>query len=128
VATLETPAVALAEGVLLAPVVGHLDSRRAERLTERLLREVGESRARLVVLDIAGVPAVDSAVAGALLRAVQAVRLLGCDVTITGISASIATTMTQLGISMAGVRTARTPQEALKQAVVAGPGGVHNNN
>ncbi|NTU77836.1 MAG: STAS domain-containing protein [Chloroflexales bacterium] len=120
VATLETPAVALAEGVLLAPVVGHLDSRRAQMLTERLLQEVGEARARLVVLDIAGVSTVDKGVAHALLRAVQAVRLLGCDVTITGISASIATTMTQLDISLTGVRTARTPQEALQQAVVAG--------
>jgi rsbT co-antagonist protein RsbR len=127
VATLETPAIALAEGVLLAPVVGHLDTRRAERLIERLLREVSETRALLVVLDIAGVPTVDTQVAHALLRAVQAVRLLGCDVTITGISASIATTMTELGINMAGVRTARTPQEALQQAVVAGPGQVNKN-
>lgn len=113
IATLETPVVALAEGVLLAPIVGHLDSQRAEGLIARLLREVAESRARLVVLDIAGVPTVDTQVASALLRAVQAVRLLGCDVTITGISASVATTITLLGISMADVRTARTPQEAL---------------
>lgn len=127
VATLETPAVALAEGVLLTPVVGHLDSRRAEGLIERLLHEVAESRASLVVLDIAGVPAVDTQVAHALLRAVQAVRLLGCDVTITGISASIAATITQLGISMAGVRTARTPQEALQQLVAAESRGAHSN-
>lgn len=117
VATLETPAVALAEGVILAPVVGHLDSRRAAGLTERLLHDVSASRARLVVLDIAGVPAVDTGVAQAILRAVQAVRLLGCDVTITGISATIAATMTELGINMAGVHTARTPQEALERAL-----------
>lgn len=116
VATLEVPAVAIADGVLLAPVVGHLDSRRATALTDRLLREVNASRARLVILDLAGVPAVDTAVAQAVLRAIQAVRLLGCDVTVTGISAGIAATMTQLGISMAGVRTARTPQEALGQS------------
>lgn len=120
VATLEVPAVAIADGVLLAPVVGHLDSRRASGLTDRLLHEVNVTRARLVILDIAGVPTVDTAVAQAILRAIQAVRLLGCDVTITGISASIAATITQLGISMAGVRTARTPQEALSQALVTG--------
>lgn len=120
VATLEVPAVTIADGVLLAPVVGHLDSRRAAGLTDRLLHEVNSSRARLVILDIAGVPAVDTAVAQALLRAIQAVRLLGCDVAITGITASIAATMTQLGISMAGVRTARTPQEALGQTLTAG--------
>lgn len=119
VATLETPTIALADGVLLAPLVGHLDSRRAVSLTERLLRDVNSSRARLVVLDIAGVPAVDTGVAQALLRAVQAVRLLGCDVTLTGVSAGIAASMTELGISLAGVRTARTPQEALSRALVA---------
>lgn len=121
VATLETPAVSLAQGVLLAPVVGHLDSRRAGMLTERLLHEVGDTRARLVILDIAGVPAVDTGVAQALLRAVQAVRLLGCEVTITGISASVAATLTQLGVSLAGVQIARTPQEALERAVAAAP-------
>jgi rsbT co-antagonist protein RsbR len=120
VATLETPAIALADGVLLAPVVGHLDSRRASGLTDRLLREVSSSRARLVILDIAGVSAVDTSVAQALLQAVQAVKLLGCEVTITGISSSIATTMITLGINMAGVRTARTPQEALVQVMSAG--------
>lgn len=118
VATLETPAVALAEGVLLAPVVGHLDSRRAQALTSRLLSEVGAQRARLVVLDIAGVSTVDTEVAQALVRAVQALRLLGCAVTITGISAAVAATMTTLGINMRGIDTARTPQEALEQAVV----------
>lgn len=114
VATLETPAVNLANGVLLAPVVGHLDSRRAQALTERLLQEVNGQRTRLVVLDIAGVSAVDTAVAQALLRTAQALRLLGCEVTITGISASVATTITHLGINLEGVSTARTPQEALQ--------------
>ncbi|PDW03872.1 STAS domain-containing protein [Candidatus Viridilinea mediisalina] len=117
VATLETPAVQMADGVLLAPVVGQLDSRRANLLTTRLLREVNERRTRLVILDIAGVNTVDTAVAQALLHAVQAVRLLGCDVTITGISASVATTMTHLGINLTGVRTARTPQDALAEEV-----------
>lgn len=126
VATLETPTVALAEGVILAPVIGHLDSRRAASLTERLLRDVNASRARLVVLDIAGVPAVDTGVAQALLRAIQAVRLLGCDVTVTGISASVAATMTELGINMAGVHTARTPQEALERALTAAPAARRN--
>lgn len=133
VATLETPAVALADGVLLAPVVGHLDSRRAQALTSRLLQEVSMQRARLVVLDIAGVSTVDTEVAHALLRAIQALRLLGCSVTVTGISAAVAATMTTLGINMRGVDTARTPQEALEQAVIgprgpgAGPLNGHQN-
>lgn len=127
VVTLESPAIALADGVLLAPVVGHLDSRRAGVLIERLLHEVAENRTRLVILDIAGVPTVDTSVAQALMRAVQAVRLLGCDVTITGISASVAATITQLGISLAGVRTARTPQEALEQSVTIKANGLRQN-
>lgn len=114
VATLETPAVAVSDGVLLAPVVGHLDSRRASNLTQRLLHEVGAQRAHMVILDLAGVPTVDTAVAHALLQTIQAVRLLGCEVTITGISASVAATMTQLGINMAGVRTAPTPQAVMR--------------
>ncbi|NNJ13498.1 STAS domain-containing protein [Chloroflexales bacterium ZM16-3] len=114
VTTLETPAVSLADGVLLAPVVGHLDSRRAGDLTRRLLNEVSAQHARMVILDIAGVPTVDTAVAQSILRTIQSVRLLGCEVTVTGISASVAATMTQLGINMAGVKTARTPQEVLR--------------
>lgn len=113
VTTLETQTVSLADGVLLAPVVGHLDNRRAEALTRRLLSEVSMQDTRMVIIDIAGVPTVDTTIAHAILRTIQAVRLLGCEVTITGISASVATTMTQLGISMVGIRTARTPQEVI---------------
>src|SRR5262245_9239976 len=113
VATLETPAITLAEGVLLAPLVGHVDSQRAQALTSRLLRAVGERRARLVVLDIAGVAAVDSEVAQALVDTVRALRLLGCDVTVTGISAAVATTLTETGATLSGIVTARTPQDAL---------------
>jgi len=124
--TLETPAVSLAEGVLLAPVVGHLDSRRASDLTKRLLDEVSTQRARMVILDIAGVPTVDTAVAQSILRAIQAVRLLGCEVTVTGISASVAATMTQLGINMGGVKTARTPQEVMSGDMFGGPRPMNN--
>lgn len=119
VMTLEMPVVSLADGVILAPVVGHLDSRRAQALITRILEEVSAQRARLVILDIAGVPAVDTEVAQSLLRAVQAVRLLGCNVTLTGISAAIAATMTQLGINLTGVNTTRTPQEALERMLLS---------
>ena len=113
VTTLETPTINLAEGVLLAPVVGSLDSRRAQALTNRLLDAVNATRAQLVVLDIAGVTLMDTEVAQALLRTVQAVRLLGCDVTLTGIAPTVALTLTQLGIQLTGVSTAASPQEAL---------------
>jgi anti-anti-sigma regulatory factor len=113
VTTLETPAVALAEGVLLAPLVGRLDSRRAQALTARLLDAASAQRARLIVLDIAGVTSVDSEVVPALLGSVRALRLVGCAAMITGISADVAMTFTQLGAAFADVATARSPQEAL---------------
>jgi rsbT co-antagonist protein RsbR len=115
VATLETPTVAIAEGVLLAPIIGTIDSTRAQKLTARLLQDVADQRARLVVMDIAGVPIVDTAVAQGLIRTVQAVRLLGCDVVLTGIAPTVATTLTHLGIDLAGVRTARSPQAVLME-------------
>jgi len=113
VGTLETPVVQLANGVLFAPLVGHLDTRRTQTLTTRLLEVAHTQRARLIIIDIAGVLMVDTAVARALLDTSQALRLLGCDVNISGISADVAILLTQLGISMEGVTTVRTPQEAL---------------
>ena len=113
VATLETPAVQLADGILFAPIVGHLDSRRAQALTPRLLREVSVRHARLVILDIAGVAMMDTAVAQVLLNTAKSLKLLGCTVAISGISAHVALTLTELGISLEDVRTVRSPQEAL---------------
>jgi anti-anti-sigma regulatory factor len=123
VATLETPAVALAEGVLFAPVVGHLDSQRAQALTARLLHEVAAQRAHTVVIDIAGVATVDMAVARALLDMGQALRLLGCAVALSGISTQVATTLVDLGVEMHGIRAVRSPQEALSQQFTSQAGG-----
>lgn len=113
VSTLETPAVSVAEGVLLSPLVGSLDSQRADQLTRRLLEAVHSRRIRLVILDIAGVPVVDTAVAGALTSTVRALRLLGCEVVLTGISATVATTLTTIGASLQDLSVAASPQDAL---------------
>jgi anti-anti-sigma regulatory factor len=113
VASLETHASPLADGVLFAPIVGHLDTRRAEALTGRLLAEAAEQRAKLVILDIAGVSMIDTAVARGLLNTAQALRLLGCAVTLSGISAEVAMTLIGLGIGLENVSTARSPREAL---------------
>jgi anti-anti-sigma regulatory factor len=119
IAALETTAVPLAEGVLLAPIVGHIDTRRAQALTSRLLDVAGEQHARLVVLDISGVPLIDTAVAKALLNTAHALRLLGCQVTLSGISANVAMTLVQLGVGMDGITTVRSPREALTGVVTA---------
>ena len=125
VATLETPITTLAEGVVFVPVVGSLDSGRSHALTTRLLNMVHTQRVRLAILDVAGVPTIDPAAANALRQIVQALRLLGCEVAISGISAAVAITITQAGIRLDDVVTTRSPQEALGQAGgrAAGRGG-----
>ena len=115
VATLETPATTLAEGVLFAPVVGHLDSRRSAALTARLLEVAHAQRAHHVIIDISGVSTVDSAVAQALIQTAQALRLLGCRVTLSGISSEVALTLTQQEIALSDIATVRSPQEALRR-------------
>ena len=110
ITTLETPTVPLASGVLLAPIVGQLDSRRAEALVHRLLTVASAERTRLMVIDIAGVPAFDTQVAQSLLRAAQALELIGCRVALTGISPTTAQTITALGIRMDNIMIARSPQ------------------
>ena len=117
IATLEIPAVAIADKVLLAPIVGHLDSQRAKTLTTKLLEEVHKRRIELAILDITGVQEVDTVVAKALLDTARALRLLGCQVTLSGVSASTAMTLIHQGVVFEGVRTVRNPQEALSSAV-----------
>jgi anti-anti-sigma regulatory factor len=113
VATLETPTVAVAEGVLLAPIIGTIDSARAQQITTRLLRDISTQRVNLLIIDIAGVTLIDTAVAKALIQTIQAVRLLGCAVVLTGITASVATTLTHLGVVLGDVQTLRSPQDVL---------------
>jgi anti-anti-sigma regulatory factor len=121
VATLEMPTVPLAAGVLFAPIVGYIDSQRGQTLTTRLLQAASTQRARLVVLDISGVPVMDMTAARGLLQTTQALRLLGCEVAISGISAAVATTLSQIDISLASVTTVRSPQEILAQYLFARP-------
>ena len=114
VAQLETPAILLAKGVLLAPVVGPIDDQRAQSFVGRLLEAASLQRARLVIIDIAGASNVDSRAAALLGQAVQALRLIGCRVAISGISAELAHTLVTAGISFDGVPTVRTPREAIE--------------
>lgn len=111
--TLEVPAVRLADGVIFVPIVGNLDSKRTDALTARLLEVTHTQRARYVLLDIAGVPVIDSRVAGALLNTAQALRLLGCTVALSGISSAVAITLSHEQLDLRQVRTVRDPAEAL---------------
>lgn len=118
VQSLETPTVEIGRDVLLAPIVGQIDSQRAELLLKRLLDVVSARRVRVVVIDVAGVPAFDTMAAQSLIQTVQALRLIGCEAVITGISPTMAQTITALGIDMNTIATARSPQEVLVRAVV----------
>jgi len=124
VAELETPAAQMADGVLFVPIVGHLDSRRAQVLTTRLLEEAHAQHARLVILDIAGVSVVDTGVAQALMHTAHALRLLGCAVFLSGIAAEVATTLVQLGIRLEGITTVRNPQDALTRFGMSSAGSL----
>ncbi len=120
VATLEIPAITLADGVLFAPIVGHLDSRRSSAIMGRLLEAAHGGRAHHVIIDISGVPTVDSVVAQSLIDLAQALKLLGCHVTLSGISSDVALTLTHQGITLGDIATVRSPQEALEFGVRQG--------
>ncbi|MGQ9549634.1 MAG: STAS domain-containing protein [Roseiflexus sp.] len=115
VTTLETPAIALARGVLFAPIIGHVDSRRASTLMRRLLEAVHNEHAHHVIIDISGVATVDSTVAKAIVDTAQALKLLGCDVTLSGVSSNVALTLTQQRIALSDIATVGSPQEALQR-------------
>ncbi|GIW01743.1 STAS domain-containing protein [Roseiflexus sp.] len=113
ISDLETPAITIADGVLLAPVVGRLDARRARALNKRLLETAAHQRARLVILDIAGVSHVDESVANSLIQAAQALQLIGCRVAVSGISPAVAALLASLSITLPDLITCRSPQDAL---------------
>src|SRR3989440_4681079 len=94
---LSTPVLQVRERLLILPIIGVLDSQRARQLTEQLLGAVRMNRAKVVVIDITGVPTIDSTVANHLVLTVAAARLLGATVIITGLSSDIAQTLVTLG-------------------------------
>lgn len=113
VSELETPAVALADGVLLTPLVGHLDQQRLKLITTRLLQHVTQQRTSHVIIDLAGVPQLNQVNALALIETIQALRLLGCQVALTGIAPSIALTLTNQNVQLPNIQIAATPQDVL---------------
>jgi rsbT co-antagonist protein RsbR len=102
---LSTPVIRVYQRVLLLPLVGTIDSHRAEQIMETLLLRVVEEQARAVIVDIAGVAVVDTKVADHLLKTTEAVRLLGAETILTGISAQIARTIVQLGVDISSMHT-----------------------
>lgn len=113
---LSTPVLQIRERLLLVPLVGVLDTQRARFLTEQLLHAIRAHRAKVVVIDITGVPAVDSRVANHLFQTVAAARLMGAQAVITGLSAEVAQAMVTLGIETEKLNTVGDLQGGLEEA------------
>jgi rsbT co-antagonist protein RsbR len=114
---LSTPVVKLWEGVLAVPMIGVLDSSRTQIVMEALLQQILETGSELAIIDITGVPTVDTLVAQHLLKTVTAIRLMGADCIISGIRPQIAQTIVHLGIDLQGVKTKATLADALSLAL-----------
>jgi anti-anti-sigma regulatory factor len=114
---LSIPIAPVYEGVLVVPLVGVLDSYRAEILIERLLDEITRTRARFALLDIGGVPLFNQDVARYLLKVTQATRLLGTELVLVGISPAVAQVISGLDVDVQGLVTLRNLQEGLAYAL-----------
>ncbi|HDJ37737.1 MAG TPA: STAS domain-containing protein, partial [Methanosarcinales archaeon] len=112
-----TPVVQLWDQVLALPLIGSIDSRRAQTVTEVLLERIVETQSEVVILDITGVRSVDTHVTSNLLNIVSASRLLGAECVLTGINPDVAQTMIHLGTELGDITTMADMQEGLKYAM-----------
>jgi len=111
-----TPVMVLGNNILFLPVVGMVDSKRAQAIMEALLKRIMETESKITIIDILGVPSVDTAVANHFVKITRATKLMGCESIISGISPAVAQTLGQLGISLEGVITKATLRDALENA------------
>src|SRR6266516_4024783 len=113
---LSTPVLQVRERLLILPIIGVIDAQRARQLTEQLLRGIRSNRAKVVVVDITGVPTIDPTVANHLVTTVEASRLMGASVIITGISAEIAQTLVTIGVDLSKVNAVGDLQGGIEEA------------
>jgi rsbT co-antagonist protein RsbR len=114
---LSTPVVKLWQGILALPLIGTLDSERTQIVMESLLQRIVDTGAEVAILDITGVPTVDTLVAQHLIKTVTAARLMGADCIISGIRPQIAQTIVHLGVDLGGVTTKATLADAFAMAL-----------
>ncbi|MFZ6183112.1 STAS domain-containing protein [Nannocystis pusilla] len=112
-----TPIAPVHEGIVVVPLVGMFDAQRAQLLTERLLHAIGEARASVVIVDISGVPLFDSDAAQLIVRTSQAVRLLGAQLLLVGLSPGVAQTIVDLGVDLASLKTLSSLQDGIAHAL-----------
>ncbi|MBI2001360.1 MAG: STAS domain-containing protein [candidate division NC10 bacterium] len=113
---LSTPVLPVRERLLILPIIGVIDPMRARQLTEQLLRGVRTNRAKVAVMDITGVPAIDSTVANHLVQTVESARLLGATVIVTGLSPEIAQTLVTIGVDLGKMNTVGDLQGGIEEA------------
>lgn len=113
---MSTPVTAIWNDILLLPIVGFIDSQRAQDVMSAILSNIDETRARVFIMDISGVAVVDTAVANHLIKITKATRLMGCECMISGLSPAIAQTIVDLGIETGDIRTTATLRDALHAA------------
>ena len=113
---LSTPVLQVRERLLILPIIGVIDPQRARQLTEQLLSGIRSNRAKVVVIDITGVPAVDSSVANHLVQTVDASRLMGATVIVTGLSSEIAQTLVTIGVDLTRMKTVGDLQGGIEEA------------
>jgi rsbT co-antagonist protein RsbR len=113
---LSTPVLRLRDRLLVLPIIGVLDSARARQLTQSLLDSIRTNRAKVVILDVTGVASVDSGVANHLLQTVEACRLMGATVIVTGLSAEVAQTLVTLGVDLTKLNTVGDLQGGIERA------------
>lgn len=111
------PIAPVVEGILVVPLVGAVDTFRTELLTERLLQDVSRARAQVVILDITGVPVFDSMAAQLIIRLAKAVRLLGAELILVGVSPTTARTIVELALDLSGLQALGTLQDGLELAL-----------
>ena len=113
---LSTPVLQVRERLVILPIIGILDNQRARQLTEQLLKGIRTHRAKVVVIDITGVPEIDSTVANHLVQTVEASRLMGASVIITGLSSEIALTLVTIGVDLSKMNAVGDLQGGIEQA------------
>ena len=113
---LSTPVLQVRERLLILPIIGMLDTQRARQVTEQLLRAIRTHRAKVVVVDITGVPDIDESVANHLVQTVDASRLMGAGVIVTGLSSEIAQTLVTIGVDLSKMRTVGDLQGGIEEA------------
>ncbi|PZR28847.1 MAG: anti-anti-sigma factor [Citrobacter freundii] len=116
ISEISTPVIQVWDGILALPIIGTLDSSRTQVVMENLLMKIVETESTLAILDISGVPAVDSLVAQHLIKTVSATRLMGAECIISGIRPEIAQTIVHLGIDLSGINTKASLAHALRFA------------